>query len=256
MLLFLKGILIGIGKMIPGVSGGLIAINLQVYEKGVYSLTHLNQKESLFFLINIGSGILLAMIMVSRFLFSFFTIHYVITMAFFIGLLSGGIRMKDFSFVKKNPFLFLFSFILLVSFAFFPQVHNQSHHSIFFFFVGFLEAATIIIPGISGTAILMILGCYTDIIEAIGHLTNLNYLSILLPFSMGLSIGGVLLIKLIESLIERHKEKSEGIIFAFSLASICLLIKPFFHIRVSIILFVIFFFIGFFLSHIFQKLTS
>ena len=68
MILFLKGILIGIGKMLPGVSGGMIAIMLHVYQQGLYILAHIKQikKEQISFLFLIGSGIFLAMILSSN----------------------------------------------------------------------------------------------------------------------------------------------------------------------------------------------
>lgn len=254
MILFLKGLLIGIGKMIPGVSGGLIALNLHVYEKGVYSLTHLNEKESFHFLIPIGCGILVSMVLVSHFLLSIFTEHYTLTMSFFIGLLCGGIQTKDFSLIKRNQVLFFLSLFFLLSISFFPQLHVPSHNIFFYFFIGIIEAITIIIPGISGTALLMSFGCYTDIVEAIGHITSLHYLPILLPFFIGLSIGSVLLLKLISNLLEAHKDQSEIMIFAFSIASICLLIHSL--IKTSFSFFPFSFCVGYFLSSLFQKTTS
>ena len=75
--LFLKGIFVGIGKIIPGVSGSLIADVLGIYEEAIYSINHLKDqfKKSVWYLLHIGLGVLLAVFLFSKIL-SFFLRYY------------------------------------------------------------------------------------------------------------------------------------------------------------------------------------
>ena len=92
MILFIKGLVIGIGKIIPGVSGALLAVNFNLYEKAISSVVNFfdEWKNNLKFLIILGSGILLAIILGSKIVMYLLNNYKFITMMFFIGLISGG----------------------------------------------------------------------------------------------------------------------------------------------------------------------
>src|SRR5574344_398042 len=91
--LFLKGILIGIGKIIPGVSGSMIAISLGLYEKMIYSLSNIIKdfKSNSLFLLKIGSGIFISIFLTSKIIILALNNYYLPTMLLFIGLIIGGI---------------------------------------------------------------------------------------------------------------------------------------------------------------------
>ena len=92
MLLFIKGIIVGIGKIMPGVSGAMLAINLNVYEKLINAITSFfdDVRDNFKFLLIFGIGILLSIIFGSKVIIYLFDNYRFITMCFFLGLLIGG----------------------------------------------------------------------------------------------------------------------------------------------------------------------
>ena len=93
LILILKGIIIGAGKIIPGVSGGMLAITLNVYDKGIKAISDFFKdiKGNLIFLSTIGIGILISIISVSKVIKYALDLYYLPTMLLFIGLIIGGI---------------------------------------------------------------------------------------------------------------------------------------------------------------------
>ena len=93
MLNLLKGFIIGIGKIIPGVSGSVLAITLGVYDKSVEYINNFkhNKKESLKYLLPLGIGIIISIIIFSKIITILLDKYYQITMLFFIGLIIGGL---------------------------------------------------------------------------------------------------------------------------------------------------------------------
>ena len=115
LILFFKGLIIGIGKVIPGVSGSLLAISLGIYEEILQRIEHLfsNFKENLQFLIPIGLGILLAVLFGSKVLLYFFETYYIYTVVFFIGLIVGTVPniLKNGKRTYKDWLFILFIFL-------------------------------------------------------------------------------------------------------------------------------------------------
>ena len=93
MLNLLKGFIIGIGKIIPGVSGSVLAITLGVYDKSVEYINNFkhNKKESLKYLLPLGIGIIISIIIFSKIITILLDKYYQINMLFFIGLIIGGL---------------------------------------------------------------------------------------------------------------------------------------------------------------------
>ena len=92
--LIVKGLIIGLGKIIPGVSGGMLAISLGVYEKGLDALSHFfrNVKENTKFLCLLGLGILISVVLMSKLIKFSLDNYYLPTMLLFIGLIAGGLH--------------------------------------------------------------------------------------------------------------------------------------------------------------------
>lgn len=233
--IFLKGFLIGFGKMLPGVSGGMIAMMLKVYEKGLSSIAHFFEdiKNNSFFLGNIGIGIFIAIILSSKVILNLLKIHYLPTILFFIGLMLGGIPSiyRSIKKTKRSYFLIFLSFSVMFLFSIFKMQNEISLSGfqgfITLVFIGIIDAGTMVIPGVSGTAILMILGCYHLIIGSISKLTSVSSffleLPILFPFCLGLLIGILLFVKLLDYLFINHKNGMYSIILGFASASIVIL---------------------------------
>lgn len=262
--LIIKGFIIGIGKIIPGVSGSLLAITMGVYDKLMESIGNFfcNVKENIKFLTPILIGVGLAIIIMSKLLFSMLDKYYFITMFFFIGLIIGGVPnlvKKINKFSLKNIFLFLLSFLVIFSLSFIDNnksfgVNNYSLY--IYFFIGLLDAATMIIPGISGSAIMILLGCYGTVLNLFSNIYEISNIIKIIPFLIGVIIGIYLISKIISFCLKKYYQESFSCILGFLISSCFLLIinvfkcnTCFLDICIGILLFII----GIFISIILEK---
>lgn len=223
--------MIGIGKIIPGVSGAMIAITFGLYEKMIHAINHLFKKENFFFLFPIGLGVLFAILFTSKWISFLLDNYYLATMLLFIGLITGGIPslfQKTNCKSNKNILLIIVSFLILLSISFLSNSENQiSIHPITHFFMGIVEAFTMIVPGISGTALFILFGYYEFFIDMLSTcMTNiLYYLPILLPFSVGMIVGVFGTSKLMDFFFCKYTEEIYALIIGFAISSIFLLLK-------------------------------
>ncbi len=227
LILFLKGILIGIGKIIPGVSGSLIAISLGVYENAIEKINHFwqNKKGSFYYLAPLALGILVAILFSSNIILHFLNTYYVYTMTVFIGLIGGTIPTvtKEIKISWSNLFfiLLIFGFCFLFTFNLSLQeftFQNNIINFLFQIFLGFIESFTTIVPGISGTAIFMMLGSYNFVLSLFSN--PFSHLFSCFLFGIGFIIGFILLAKLVGNLFLNHRDITWLSILGFLLFSI------------------------------------
>ncbi len=252
-ILVLKGMLIGVANIIPGVSGGTLMITLGLYEEIINLISHFfeNIKKSLKLIIPIGIGMILSILLLSK-VISFCLDKYPFpTTFFFIGLILGGIPLlwKRASGAKRKisnwaVFGITFGIILLFTFTksgdYFVSFDNLDIYGyIKLFVIGIISAATMVIPGISGSFVLMLLGYYEPIVNTIKDLTNMELLGknllILAPFGIGIVVGIVLVAKLIEYLLKNYPVKTYYGVLGFVLASIISIIIPILNVNPSIL---------------------
>ena len=235
--LVIKGFLIGVANIIPGVSGGTLAITLGIYEKLIGAISHFfkNLKENIKFIIPIGIGAVLSILLLSR-VISFCLDKYTLaTILFFIGLILGGIpllnkKIKGHYKNVSNIIIFLLSFGFVIALSVLKGENVVSFANmniinyIMLFLVGVVAAATMIIPGVSGSVVLMLLGYYKPIVDTIGALTKFNNIwqniMILVPFGIGVLVGIVAISKLLEFLFKKYEVKTYFGVMGFIMASI------------------------------------
>ena len=235
--LVIKGFLIGVANIIPGVSGGTLAITLGIYEKLIGAISHFfkNLKENIKFIIPIGIGAVLSILLLSR-VISFCLKEYTLAaILFFIGLILGGIpllnkKIKGHYKNVSNIIIFLLSFGFVIALSVLKGENVVSFANmniinyIMLFLVGVVAAATMIIPGVSGSFVLMLLGYYKPIVDTIGALTKFNNIwqniMILVPFGIGVLVGIVAISKLLEFLFKKYEVKTYFGVMGFIMASI------------------------------------
>lgn len=230
----IKGTLIGTANILPGISGGTLAISMGVYEQILHALTHLHKetKKSLSTLFPYILGILGGIVGLS------FTMEYLFdtwplqTNLTFMGLIFGGLpaifaqirkpRQEDRSPGSLSALAAAFFLTLVITAAL--SLINAKHGpevtlrlgafpSTLLFFIGVMSAGTMIVPGISGTMILMMIGYYQPLLSAINRTllslvmadfsTMLSQGIILFPFAVGLAAGFYLFARLMETLFAR-----------------------------------------------------
>jgi len=252
-ILFLKGLIIGVANIIPGVSGGTLMIILGLYEEVIDTISHFfqNFKKNLKFIVPIAIGMVLSILILSKLISVCLEKYPFPTTLFFIGLIIGGLpllwnKAKAARGKVSNWVVFGITFAIVISFAFLKSgdyavsLENLELFDYFkLFIIGIISASTMVVPGISGSFVLMLLGYYEPIVNTIKDLTNFSLLAhnllVLVPFGIGIVVGIILIAKLIEYLLNRYPVKTYYGVLGFVLASLVAIIKPIIGIHINII---------------------
>ena len=255
LILVIKGFFIGIANIIPGVSGGTIALILGVYEKIINVISHFTKdiRKNLSFIIPIIIGIVLSILILSGVISYSYKVYPIIVTMFFMGLVLGGVPFIYKKIINKDKvkisslIIFLLTFSLVISMSFINEssyevsLNNlQIFGYIKLILVGIIASGTMVIPGISGSLVLMLLGYYYPILTIIKELLSFKNLFsniiVISLFLIGVIIGIILFVKLIEHLFKRHEQKTYYGIFGFVLASfLAIPIKTFMKISYTFI---------------------
>ena len=223
----LKGMVIGIANIIPGVSGGTMMVAMGIYDKLIHCITHIFKefKKSLLFLIPIAIGMGIAIIGSSFGIEMLFEKFPVQTNLLFIGLIVGGLpamwkNVKGKSIRFGHILAFLAFFALVTVMALLGEKEGNAvdlsinlWNILKLFGVGVIAAATMVIPGVSGSMVLLLLGYYNPILASINDfiraLTSfdvpamLNEFGVLFPFGIGVILGVLVIAKIIEYIFEK-----------------------------------------------------
>ncbi len=227
-----RGILMGISDLIPGVSGGTIAFILGIYDRLLESISGFFSREwkkHLGFLVPLGIGIVITLLLFSRFIEFLLENHYEATQFFFMGLILGVLPyiMKQAE-VKKNFTARHLVILLVIGAALASMAFIQTDENIapitdlslptFFllFFSGWLASMAMLLPGISGSFILLLIGVYSTAINA---LSTLN-LPIVLTIGAGVMVGFVVSSKVISYLLEHFTYVTYAAIIGLILGSL------------------------------------
>ena len=243
----LIGIIIGAGKIIPGVSGSVLAITLGVYERIIYSINNIFNYKNIYYLSKIGFGIIISIVFLSKIIIYLLSNYYTYTIFVFVGLILGSIKSIATNTSFKYYYLTILSFIIIVILGLI-NINSNNHNGIFYYLLsGFIESVSSIIPGISGTALLMLIGTYNMVIDIFSNIVSIKYLvsniNIVIPFIIGIILGLVISIKVIGYLFSKYKTITYNIILGLLLGSIFIMLKKcnynVFNILIGIILLII-----------------
>ena len=245
---FIKGMAIGIANAIPGVSGGTIAFVLGIYEKLTYSISTLPTAliklkwkdiiESLKILIPTFFGAAVSIFLFLNIINYLFSNYPVPTKIFFVGLVLGSFPFVTKTVEKYNFKVFLAFFLgafIMAIFVYFdinePEINeavgetvSSSNFSFVYgiklFFCGIAAAIAMVIPGISGSLLLLILGEYENISYFVSNMTsNLNNIYPLIFLGIGILIGIFLISKLITILIQKYRSMLFGFVLGILIVS-------------------------------------
>lgn len=255
----LKGFSLGAGCILPGISSGVLCVIFGIYDKLVNSILNIFKdfKKNFSFLLPIFIGVGLGVFLFGNIL-KYLFINYENTIKFaFAGLILGSIPSL---FKKTNDIKsFRLHYLLHTFLAFFTSVflilleHNINYlgslniNFLFLFISGFLMSIGIVVPGVSTTIILMVLGVYSIYLEAISFLN----LSILFPMGMGLICGCIVFLNIINFFMNKFYSQTMYSIIGFVLGSVFILLPNSYN-AVSIS----FFLLGLIIALFFEKISN
>lgn len=286
----IKGIFIGVANIIPGVSGGTMAVTMGIYDKLISSINGIIKdfKKSFLTLLPIAIGMIAGVGV-----FSFIIPHCLSKYSFqtcmcFVGLIVGGMpaiftsaqkALENEKRTRINP-IHVILFIIFCALAVWMAIANPETATadalkptpilmVMLLLMGIICAAAMVVPGVSGSLLLMMLGYYSGVIGTISvfltALKNLdgsgllNSVLILAPFGIGCIIGVLLISKLINWLLKRFESFTYcgilGLIAASPFAILYKMENPSYS-PVSIIVGIVLFIVGAAFSYLFERLTS
>lgn len=245
----IKGMMIGIANVIPGVSGGTMAVSLGIYDRLIGCISGLTKRfrESIAFLIPILIGCVIGIAGFTYAIEYLLDKHTFVTCMAFVGLILGGLPMILKAMNRKmqdsrrgiGVFGILILFLAFAVSAGLPllkasddvmsTIPVSASSMAVLFILGIVASATMVVPGVSGSMMLMIFGYYYGIINAItGFLDALRAMDmaglkegvlLLAPFGIGILIGIILIAKLISFLFDRFGVQTYCAILGLVIAS-------------------------------------
>ncbi|HDD0432930.1 TPA: DUF368 domain-containing protein [Staphylococcus aureus] len=235
----LKGFAMGTSDLVPGVSGGTIALLLGIYNQFIASISGIFSRRfwpSFTFLIPIIIGMLLAMGSLSNLFNYLLSQHHIPTMFFFGGLIIGIVpyllKISNYktSFTTKHYMMVIAGIAILIVIT---LMNNGDKHAgetltlstgliIKYFIAGMCAFSAMLLPGISGSFMLLVFGVYGTVMLAISEVVKLNFagLPILLAVGFGVLAGFIISSKIIQYFLTHHKLMTFALIIGFVVGSL------------------------------------
>lgn len=223
----LMGIVIGIANMMPGVSGGTMAVSMGIYDKLIFAVTHIKSdfKNSVKLLLPIAIGCVLSVVGIARIIELLFARYPMPTNCLFIGLILGGLpavfgKVKTERVTVGKVIACVLFFALIVGMTLLGEQESAAAdlslgwlNGFKLFGIGIVASATMVIPGVSGSMILMLMGYYTPLIQCINAFVAAVVswdaagiwagLGVLIPLGIGVLVGIVVIAKLVELIFRK-----------------------------------------------------
>lgn len=240
----IRGFCMALADSVPGVSGGTIAFILGFYDKFINSLDDLafgdskKKKKALFFLVKLGIGWIIGMVLAVLVLTNLFESHIYQVSSVFIGFILFSIPLivkeeKESLKGKYHNLIFTLIGIAVVALiTYFNPIAGESHVvdisklnvglALYMFVAAMVSISAMVLPGISGSTLLLIFGLYIPIISAIKEFLHFNfsYVPALFVFGLGVLFGIVLVIRLIKIALEKYRSQSIYCILGLMIGSI------------------------------------
>lgn len=238
-----RGFCMALADSVPGVSGGTIAFILGFYDKFINSLDNLmfgskkERKDALVFLLKLGFGWIIGMVLAILILTNLFQSHIYEVSSLFIGFILFSIPLimkeeKEYLKGKYKNIIFLLIGIIIVSLlTYFNPVSGSATVvnlkefnlglGLYVLLAGMIAISAMVLPGVSGSTLLLIFGLYIPIINAIKEFLHgsLNQFPILCFFGVGVILGIVGVIRLIKMALKKFRSQTIYTILGLMLGS-------------------------------------
>ena len=236
-ILFLKGMAMGAANVIPGVSGGTVAFITGIYERLIFALKSIDPeslkifftgrfkafatKVDLYFLVVLFSGVFVSILSLAKLLEIAFEQYETLTLSFFFGLIIASVLAVSRQISKASPgviIAFIMGCAIAVSIAFLPPA--QANDSFFYLILcGVAAVCSMILPGLSGSYILLLMGNYLLVLRAISSVK----LGIIAPIAIGCVVGLIALSRLLSYLFSKFKDVTVAVLSGFVAGSLLII---------------------------------
>lgn len=241
LILFIKGVVLGVAFVIPGVSGGTLAVLMGIYEELIEAASNFYKsiadfKKYFMYLLPIGLGVVFSVAVFAKLIKFGLDKAPIITILIFLGMIIGGIpalvrNVKGTKTNLKDMTLMLVGLIIVISMLIFHKSNSNvilTNMSITGYItlllVGAIAAVTMVVPGISGSFTLMLIGYYEPVLKLVNDITSFKNLGpnliLMATFMLGVFIGIIFISKLIEWCLKHYKRETYYAIIGFVLSSI------------------------------------
>lgn len=226
-----RGMMMGASDVVPGVSGGTIAVVLGIYDQLIEAINGFFSKEwkkHLGFLIPLGIGVVTAIFLLAGAIEYLFEHHPGPTQFAFLGLIIGVIPYllkkseARYTFKVNHFFLLIIGVGIVASMLFFRSDEVAPITDItlstygFLFMAGFIASSAMILPGISGSFLLLVIGAYSTIINAVSEIK----LDIIAVVGLGIVLGILVMSKVIHYFLENYTTATFAVIIGLVIGSI------------------------------------
>lgn len=235
---FFKGFAIGAANVIPGVSGGTIALITGIFERLINAIKSFDLKAlrlllkgrvkefieytDLIFLISIGIGMIISIFSLAKILEYLFNYYPIFIWSYFFGLIAASVyyvgKTIDKITISVIIWFFVGSFIAFIITIIHPGQANDNW--LYIILCGILSISSMILPGLSGSYVLILMGNYKLIV--IDAINTLN-LKILIPFAFGAVVGLFAFAHLLSLLYKKFKNQTIALLTGFILGSLSIL---------------------------------
>ncbi len=236
--LFFKGFGVGAANVIPGVSGGTVALITGIFEKLIYSIKSIDLKAfrflfsgqfrefadkiNFFFLLAVFSGVVVSIFTVAKILEFLFLNYPVYIWAYFFGLILASVWFVGKTIRKWTitVILFFMAGTIIAGGITYMNPATQNENFLYLVLCGIVAVSSMILPGLSGSFVLILMGNYELVaIEAINHLR----LDILFPLFLGIVVGLIAFSHVLSWLIRKFREQSLATLVGFVMGSLVIL---------------------------------
>jgi putative membrane protein len=235
---FIKGMAVGIANIIPGVSGGTIALITGIFERLIDAIKSFDlqalklllkgdwssfvKKTDFYFLVTLFAGVAAAIVSLAK-LFDFLFHHYpVYIWAYFFGLVLASVYYVGKT-VEKWSWSVILAFVIGTAVAVAVSVVNPAKENdsfLYLFLCGIVAVCSMILPGLSGSFVLILMGNYQ--LVAIEAINTMNF-SVLIPVGLGAVVGLVAFSHVLSWVFKKYKDQTIAMLTGFILGSLSIL---------------------------------
>ena len=222
----IRGALIGAAELSPGISGGTVALIIGIYERALHNADKLIKRKfaqvEWLFIAFIGLGMVAAVFGLSGIISTFVAENFSLSHSLFAGMVLISVWVP-FSMIDKqdrrNPKYYLFalaSAVFIVIVTGFTSNQVEDPNLFFVFLAAAVAICALVMPGASGSLVLLMLGMYEPVLRAVSELD----IAVILVFMAGALCGVVFIVRFLNYMLENHRTATLFVMTGFLLGSL------------------------------------